>query len=123
MFFVIIYTATIEPPIINVIISDVNQQNLTFTFTPSSTLQNCPAVHYSIASDNCGHCPNITASNSFICSLDVPLETRECTVAIETLLCDSISGTANASTSFSFPGYFLKLCLTSRYFKAIMLLH
>ena len=93
------------PPPKNVTVSDATTNNITFTFTSPNALQNCPAVHYSIVSDNCGHCPNLTTSNSFSCNFDDSTESQECTITIQTLLCDSLFGTSNESITFSVPGW------------------
>ena len=69
---------------------EANSSRLIFQW--SSVSPSFEAIHYLInASDNCGHCPNITNTTTVTCH-GVSLDGELCIFALQTVVCDDIIG-------------------------------
>ena len=77
------------PPPNNVYLMEANSSQLIFQW--SSVVPSCKAIHYYINASNCGHCPNVTNDTTVTCT-SFSLENQICLLAIQTVVCDNITG-------------------------------
>ena len=61
------------------------------TFTWSSGVPDCPAIHYNILASNCGSCPTTTNHTTVTCT-DIATNNRVCTFAVQAVFCGNITG-------------------------------
>ena len=79
---------------------DIGLIQLTFSWSPVAP--DCPEVSYNILASNCGSCPTTTNHTTAACT-DVPTDGKECTFAVETVVCGNITGSKNSSISLLVP--------------------
>ena len=75
---------------------DIGLIQLTFSWSPVAP--DCPAIYYNILASNCGSCPTTTNHTNVTCT-DVPTDGKECTFAVQTVICGNITGNENNSIS------------------------
>ena len=60
-------------------------------FQWSSVDPSCEPVYYHISASGCGHCLNVTNDTTIVCS-DFSLDGQVCMLAVQTVVCDNITG-------------------------------
>ena len=75
---------------------DIGLIQLTFSWGPVAP--DCPVVSYNILASNCGSCPTTTNHTTATCT-DVPTDAKECTFAVQIVVCGNITGSKNNSIS------------------------
>ena len=68
---------------------DYSSRELTFSWNPVGP--DCPAIHYNILASNCGSCPTTTNHTNVTCT-GVLLDGSTCTLAVQTVACENITG-------------------------------
>ena len=89
-----IHTTTIDPlpPPMNLRLAHVREDYLSFTWSDAVTLP-CQALYYNISAVNCGTCPATTDTTYIECTgLGVTTERRVCTLAVQTIVCNNLTG-------------------------------
>ena len=66
----------------------------------SHSLSDCPSIHYTILSSNCGSCPTTTTNTTITCT-DVPSNGGVCTFAVQTVVCENITGSYSNNTTIA----------------------
>ena len=91
----------------NVFIAAASKQQVSFNFDAPDSYETCSSWSYGIKSENCGMCPNIITSNSFVCNIfpDDFVQVQHCSITITSLLCGHLHGTTNKSASFFVQGW------------------
>ena len=93
--FVYQYAVDSLPPSNNITLSEVSNEQLTFSWSPVTT--NCPSVHYNINATNCGSCSDrlsVTTSTSSLITCNISsTPPPTCTLTFQTVVCGSILGT------------------------------
>ena len=88
---------TIAPPnSLHISHIDTGLIQLTFTWSPAAL--NCPGVLYNILASNCGSCPTTTNYTTATCT-DVPSNGSMCVFAVQTVICEDITGNKSDSIS------------------------
>ena len=77
---------------------------MSFVFDAPDSFETCSSLYYSIKSENCGMCPNITTSNSFVCNIfpDDFVQVQHCSITITSFLCGHLSGTLTSKSASFF---------------------
>ena len=98
------------PPPSNVMLTDVNPTQLTFSWDPAGT--NCLAVKYSILAENCGSCPTKSNTTAAVCTnpQSQPNPGTTCIFRVHTEVCEGIIGGAS-NTSVTLRGRLSMLIL------------
>ena len=82
---------------------DADSTQLTFQW--SSVSSDCPAIQYHIMSDSCGDCgPNLTNQTQAMCYRPSTDNQTNCTFALETVVCNNITGQGSTSISVTLRG-------------------
>ena len=107
------YTVSYPPPT-EIILSEVNRGQLTFSWTPVSN--NCSALHYSTISSNCGECPSSTTSSSVNCSkVILKKKTYICSFAVIPVTCGNTLGMASKPIALLIEGMVQCKCAPQHY--------
>ena len=78
---------------------DFSSRQLRFAW--SSVAPDCPAIHYNILASNCGSCPTTTNHTNVTC-IDIPTDGSVCTIAIQTVVCGSVTGNSSSPVRVTF---------------------
>ena len=96
------YTVQFPPPDkLSIIHADLASRQLVFSW--SSVAPDCPAIHYNILASNCGSCPTTTNHTTVTCT-NVPTNGSVCTFAIQTVVCQNITGNSSDSVQGTLKG-------------------
>jgi hypothetical protein len=84
----------IPPPTIT--LSEINTDQLTFTWSSITTVTNLSGVQYFVNASNCGVCPNTTYSNSVRCNfINITSNLHVCSLTIITVVCGRIGSASD----------------------------
>ena len=68
---------------------DLSLREITFKWSKSPVVLDCPSLHYNITTSNCGSCPTTTTNTTVTCT-DVPTDGSVCTFSIESVVCGKV---------------------------------
>ena len=86
---IILYADPLVSPDVFITHADLLSRQLSFAWSPVAP--DCSTFNYNILASNCGSCPTTTNHTTVTCT-DVPTDGSLCGFAIETVVCESITG-------------------------------
>ena len=81
-----------------------NSSQLIFKW--GSVATSCEAIHYHINASNCGHCPLSVTNDTTITCFGFSLDNQVCQLAIQTDVCDNITGNESRGVEVTLKGKF-----------------
>ena len=79
---------------------DSSEMSISFDWSHSCAATN--SDNYNILASNCGSCPTTTNHTNVTCTDVVPISGRQCTFAVQTVVCGNVTGNASDPISILF---------------------
>ena len=80
-----------SPQTLSLISTDLSLRHVTFAWSPVAPDSDCPAIHYSTVTSNCGSCPTTTNHTTVTC-VDIPTDGSTCAFAVRVVVCGNVTG-------------------------------